>query len=321
MIFRAFLVFIPLLLAQTRAFAFVTRLKPSHAILSEAQQLVEGELDAELGDQLQLSVEPFLQVAGASSPRAATLIVKDGKFREKIFFYPGLNILKIQPAGGGWSLNRAYYLLGPKEEREKKWGNSSAVIFSQPQEARTESETIELKGAVTDPQLKALDIVCINAVDLLSPGPRQTVIHYYKTPVKNIQFSQQARLTEGLNMILAKPAGKPASYEQVQLKALVYDKANPGILLDEPRIQGKKITISGRTPGVNPKSLRMKVTALARSRDQGLFSVAELYQGELAVQGESFSLVVSLPEQELQPPLTVLVSYLDKASSKTILGW
>jgi len=250
-------------------------LEPSANSTVNSEIIVTGRVEAPFIDQLNLSVEPFIETKDAK-PKSSKISVINGYFNEKIKLTQGLNIIRLSTTGKKHETVKVVFLISPqKTETGEKIGKNSSIVFTSPKELKLNSENVKVTGVVTDPAIKSVDVVIMNTIDFLTtevtesnikePTEQQKQerkIEFKTSKVKNMQFELDIKLTEGLNIILARPGDKPVPVDKMQIMSLVYEKISEQVTLDEPEFDKGNIIIKGKVNKPDIKQVRINITAL-----------------------------------------------------------
>ncbi len=342
-----FLFFILWFSSLALANEIITVISPRDTSVFAKSQIVEGKVEGSFVKKLRLIVEPFLPKE-AEKNKSVIITVSGGYFREKVDLFPGLNIIKLSTLGGQHKVNKPIFLISARKPDEKllpieKWGSKSPIIFTSPQELKLATSNPVIKGVVTDPALKLIEVVIMNTMDFLVSQPeadqypenqtskissfKKGKIFYKEIPVENGQFSFPVELTEGLNIIIAKPRYDDVDLTNVQIKTLIYERLGAKIILDEPEVKNNDLILKGRI--INPigKKARVNVYALVEDElETGKIYPKTLVNKEIKINKDgTFILKTSLKTRgkiytiKSSPTITVWAD--GDIASKTLIKW
>jgi len=314
---------------------FITLLSPSVTSTKNSSQMVSGRVETDLVRQVSISVEPFTLKKSAGQPVVKAAVI-NGSFSEKVTLEPGLNIIRVS-AGRSEIAVPVYLISQQKKENasNENWGAQAQIVFTSPTEPKTNSREVSIKGVVTNPNITSIDAAIMNTMYFLSEdasaggdskgGPRK--IDYKSVPVKNMQFEIKAQLTEGLNVILARPDGKPAIADKIQIMSLVYEKVSEQLLLEEPQLEKGGVAIRGKVIAPGVRKVRLNITALVENElKPGVIAPVSLLDTTVNVESDgSFAYKASLQDKKgvytikYSPTITVFTE--NSSASKTLIKW
>jgi hypothetical protein len=332
------LIFNLFFLLPLEASNLISIISPLAISTEDAEQIVEGKVEESFISRLKLSVEPFLPRKG-EKPKTVIIEVKKGIFRENIILFPGLNIISISTLSGKHKQNKAIFLITHKHKKEnqfqtpiEQWGTNSPIVFTTPQTLKTNKPRVFIKGVITKPEIKTIKIMAINTMDFLTSKPisssREERIDYHEVKIKNLQFGFPVKLTEGLNIIIARPSllsTETIDPTILQIKTLIYEKLSSQILLDEPQMQDGTLIIKGKVTDPAIKKVRINVSALVKEEIRPGIQSKTLINKKIKVNNKGeFALKLALEKKGLyiiKSPPTINVWANGNNATKTILKW
>ena len=125
---------------------------------------------------------------------------------------------------------------------------------------------MEFQGLVNDDAVRALDVIVVNAESLSETVPGVPAVSR-RVRVERRTFTFTAMLSEGLNLILAKPAGVAVSPVEVQLKSVIYERTGAGLSLDEPSVVKNRLVLSGTVADRSRRTVLVRISALVERKD------------------------------------------------------
>lgn len=319
------LIFSPLPIRAAEESQLITLIAPSSIAVKTPRQVVEGMVDEPFITQLSLLVEPFITEKEA---QPIIIRVEDGHFREEVELEPGLNILTVSTLGGRHKVSQPIFWVTAKEKGQEKIGSNTPIVFVEPTGIKL-SEFPTLKGVVTDTGITSLQVVSLGFYEslLLTGEVKGDVkgskgkIGCYEVGVKDMTFSLPVTLSEGLNMVIARVAHKPASLAEIQMKVLVYERPSKRIVLEEPAVTDGKVVIAGKVTDPAIKEVTITISALVTSKDGE--AIKTLIRKKVKVgRGGKFSLKTRWGEDyTIKSSPTIAVTAGKERATKTLIKW
>ncbi len=323
-------------LLSLEASNLISIISPLAITTEDKEQIVEGKVEESFISRLKLSVEPFLPRKGEKQ-KSVIIEVKKGIFRETIILFPGLNIISISTLSGKHKQSKAIFLIAHKKENQfqtpiEQWGTNSPIVFTAPQTLKTNNPRVFIKGVITKPEIKTIKIMAINTMDFLTSKPisssHEERIDYHEVKIKNLQFGFPVKLTEGLNIIIARPSllsTETIDPTILQIKTLIYEKLSSQILLDEPQMQNGTLIIKGKVTDPAIKKVRINVSALVKEEIRPGIKPKTLINKKIKVNNKGeFTLKLALEKKGLyiiKSPPTINVWANGNNATKTLLKW
>ncbi len=330
------LIFNLLSLLPLEASNLISIINPLAISTEDAEQIVEGKVEESFISRLKLSVEPFLPRKGEKQ-KSVIIDVKKGIFRENIILFPGLNIISVSTLSGKHKQSKAIFLITHKKENQfqtpiEQWGTNSPIVFTAPQTLKTNKPKVFIKGVITKPEIKTIKIMAINTMDFLTSkaisSSREEKIDYQEVKIKNLQFDFPVTLTEGLNIIIARPSllsTETIAPTTIKIKTLIYEKISSQILLDEPQMQNGILIIKGKVTDPAVKKVLINVSALVKEEIRPGIHPKTLINKKVKVNNKgNFTLKLPLEKKGLytiKSPPTINVWANGNNATKTILKW
>lgn len=310
---------------------FINFILPKQATTTNPRQMVEGTIEQKSIKHLKLRVEPFINKKDLL-PVESIITVRDGYFKEEVTLLPGLNLIYIETMSRSIYAVKPIFLLSADGKDSNpaldEWGRQAQIVFTHPATLRLTEYRTTLKGVVTDPKIKTVGIIYMNVVHFLgnSGDIKEKPIFYQDVPVKNMVFECAIDLSEGLNIILARPLGQKAGFEDIQVKSLLYEKTSKIIVLSEPSFNSstRQITIKG-TVSKPMKSVDIEIKTLVceLNNPYKIFPVVLVSERVPTAKNGDFSISTSLKGNKYiikSPPIVSIIARGDRAS-KTLLKW
>lgn len=245
---------------------------------------------------------------------------------------PGINLIKVNAGSSGKNeITQPVFLIAQqKKESVGEWGSQAQLVFTAPEELKTNKENITIKGVVTNPNIASVDAVIMNTMYFLFEGSgkeNEGKIEYKSVSVKNMQFEIKAKLTQGLNVILARPDRKTAPVEKIQIMSLVYEKISNQVILDEPQLEKGNVIIKGKVSNNQIKKVRLNITALVENEFKpGQLAPRSLLDTNVQVDKDgSFYFKAPLQDKKgifsikYSPTITVFTE--GASATKTLIKW
>lgn len=186
------------------------------------------------------------------------------------------------------------------------------IAFVVPKELKVLGSTVAVKGAVFNPSIAEVDIALVNISELVreSLAPKKvqpkkkpwlSTLSYITIPVAGAFFQDTFVLREGVNAIVAKPAGVEPTEKTIQMKVIVLDKTSPFVELKYPETD--RLTqlkrISGRIKKKPyPQAVRITAEAIVTAEVKGekRYQLRKLLDVTTPAKKGVFDLPVSLSE-------------------------
>lgn len=310
----------------------ITIVSPSVSITQEAKQTIKGRVTKPSIKQVSLTQEVFLS-DGDEKIEPLIIPVKDGKFQASIVLSPGLNIITIRALNGITSQEVFFPIFLTHSEKNistEKLGKASPIVFTSPEGVKFNTSPV-IKGVVTDPLIKEIGVVMmnlpasvlLNSVVESEPYIPQTII-YKKVPVKNMSFRFSSTLSEGLNIIMAKPLSSKATIEAVQYKVMVYEKESKKIFLDEPRLEKNKVIVTGRVLDDSIKQVNIKIYALVEDIREDKEYIKTIIEKTIKVDNDkTFKMETRLESKRytIKSSPTIVVTTGKERTTRTLIKW
>lgn len=303
----------------------ITLIAPSSMAVKESRQVIEGMVDEPFVTQLSLLVEPFITEKKA---KPIIIRVEDGHFREEVKLEPGLNIITVSTLGRQHKVSRPIFWVTTEEKGKEKIGSSTSIVFVEPTRIKL-SEFPTLKGVVTDTSVTSLQVVTLGFYEslLLTGEVKGEIkssngnIRCSEVGVKDMTFSLPLTLSEGLNMVIARVAHKPATLAEIQMKVLVYERPSKKIVLEEPEMADGKVVIAGKVTDPAIKEVTITASALVSSEDGE--AIKTLFREKVKVgPGGKFSLKTKWGKNyTIKSSLTIAVTVGKERATKTLIKW
>jgi len=330
-LFAAFL--LPVLFVFPEAFAgnLITILNPAGTTVTQKEQLVEGSIEEPFIKSVLLTVEPFLAKDGEKAP-SRRIGIRDGNFSERISLFQGLNLIRISTLNGKELAVIPVVLISKDQSLLKdseNWGAQSQIFFTGPSESKINSSPADFKGMVGNPEIRSLDIVIVDTLDLMTGEQtrKSKGIQYLHVQVNKQQFSFSVTLKEGLNIVLAKPYGLPCDTGSMRMKSLIYEKASSNISVNEPEISGNKLLLAGKIAGNLNEKVVVRILALVEKKEEpGTISQETIFSKTVNTSSDgTFSFSVPWePGKEkytIKAFPTVYFYAGNESATKTLLNW
>ena len=314
----------------------ISIIKPFAVNTEDKYQIVEGKVEESFIKRLRLTVEPFLPKKGEKH-KSLIIGVKKGYFREKITLFPGLNIISVSTLSSKHKESKAIFLISPKKDIQsqiplEKWGTNSPVVFTSPQKLKVTAPDVLISGVITKPTVKLIKVIVINTMDFLinkSLPSQKERIDYKEVPIKNLQFSFSVKLTEGLNIIIARPSLLPEDSidpTAIQIKTLIYEKVSQKVLLNDPEMKDGILIIKGKVVNLTVKKVKITVSALVKEEIQPerIYPKTLINKNVKVSNTGDFILKAPLSKKGLytiKSPPTISVWANGNAATKTLLNW
>ena len=313
----------------------ISILRPSENATKNEKEIIEGRVLESFVRRLQLRIEPFVPEKD-DAPVEYTVIVRNGHFRKEVKLFPGLNIIRIATSGGKHETSKAVFRIHDEKKKDlmselEKWGTSSPVVFAAPRDLRIGEDSPTIRGVTTDPSLETIEVVVVNVFDFfmsdaLPPLVEERSIGYMSIGIKDLQFDFKPRLRVGLNMIMAKPAGRKSQLAEMQVKSLVYDRISDKVTIDGCTVENANVVVEGRITNSPGASVRAVVVALGREDAAGAVQPVVVFEKDVErTKKGMFSLSFSLSEEvlgyQIVSPPTVYIEGGKEIASYTILNW
>lgn len=318
-----------LLLSNLCQAELITLFRPAASKTKDSSLLVEGRVEDLPIRHLQLRVDPFIDGA----PTSQVIPVENGYFRAKVELSPGLNIISLSTLSGKHRFIKPILLLRKKQPGIGEFGKKASVFFTSPEALRA-SPPLFVKGVVTDPSIKKIEVAVMSIYESLPQGPDRFLtqwikkgifkgITYREVEIKDMNFSFPVEdLSEGLNMIVAKPAGLRAGYEDVQLKVVLHEIGSKQIILQEPVLSDNKVVIKGRMDDPSIKKAMLGIYALVE--EKGEESIRWIAEEQIKIKKNGvFELKVGLGKGDyiIKSSPTVVITAPGVRASRTLIKW
>ncbi len=302
--------------------------RPHAGSTVDAEVVVAGNVELSTIERLRLSVEPFLATAGRQS-FSRSLLVKNRRFREKVTLAPGLNIIRISTLGGKHQAARVLYLISERDASRRSlqdWGSASPVVFSSLNDLKVNTRRIELTGEVSDPAVKALDVVLLDTFDFFCASANEEKnIAYHQVAVKKGRFKFALKLERGLNIILAKPSGISAGEEDVRVKSVIYEAVSGRVTLDEPFVREGALVVTGQVLDAGVGTVDISVDCLVEQELRpGKIVPKTIIKRRLEVADDgSFRLEAQfrMERYTIKSPPSITVGAGGAVATKTLVNW
>ncbi len=330
------LIFNLFFLLPLEASNLIAIISPLAISTEDAEQTVEGKVEESFISRLKLSIEPFLPRKGEKQ-KSVIIDVQNGIFRENVILFPGLNIISVSTLSGKHKQSKAIFLITHKKENQfqtpvEQWGTNSPIVFTAPQTLKTNKPGVFIKGVITKPEIKKIKIMAINTMDFLTSkaisSSREERIDYQEVKIKNLQFDFPVTLTEGLNIIIARPgllSTEIIDPTTIKIKTLIYEKVSSQILLDEPQMQNGILIVRGKVTDPAVKKVLINVSALVKEEIRPGIHPKTLINKKVKVNNKGeFTLKLPLEKKGLytiKSPPTINVWANGNNATKTILKW
>ena len=260
--------------------------RPGEIVFSE-QVLVEGSVIIPSDKFIRIRVEPFIE---KKDYKAQDYIVPiTGKrFKKAVTVPSGISIITASTLDSRWSVSRPVLLFSTKQGlEEREWGKSSPIRFTEPAELNARQSPCNIKGRVADRSLKNIDVVILNLSEfqrLYSDRKEMPMLGYKKAEVRSGEFSMPVELSDGLNLIIARPEGSNVP-EFTQTKVLVYESVSPGISL-AAYVRDNSFLVSegnAKGPTATGRIVSIRVEALVRESEESPPSLKAVFEQEIPV--------------------------------------
>ncbi|MDI6791932.1 MAG: hypothetical protein QME81_03570 [bacterium] len=319
------LLLFPLPLWAAEESQLITLIAPSSAAVREAHQVVEGMVDEPFITRLSLLVEPFIT---EKEVEPIIVRVEEGRFREEVALEPGLNIITVSTLGGQHKVSQPIFWVTTKEKGKEKIGSNTPIIFVEPAGIKL-SAFPTLKGVVTDTSITSLQVVTLGFYEslLLTGEVKGEVkssngnIRCSEVGVKDMTFSLPLTLSEGLNMVIARPAHRPAGLATIQMKVLVYERPSEMLVLEEPKVVDGRVIIVGKATDPAIKEVTITASALVSVKDGE--AIKTLFRKKVKVgRGGKFRLKTGWGEDyTIKSSPTIAVTAGKERATKTLIKW
>jgi len=239
--------------------------RPETASVRAGPVIVEGTVETETARTVLITAEPF--VGRDTSPVRTRADVRDGRFAGSVQLTAGVYLLRV--TAGAEEFVRPVFVRDAARsafDRDAGWGTGSPVLFAAPRDVRTSRTPTEFQGLVNDDAVRALDVIVVGA-ESLSDAVSGEPAAYRRVPVERRTFAFSAMLSEGLNIVLAKPAGTAVSPAEVQLKSVIYERTGAGLSLDELSVVKNRLVLSGTVADRSRRTVLVRISALVERRD------------------------------------------------------
>jgi len=259
--------------------------RPGEIVFTE-QVLVEGSVVIPSDKFICVRVEPFIEKKDYKA-QDYIVAITGKRFKKAITVPSGISIITASTLDNRWSVSRPVLLFSTKKGlEEREWGKSSPIRFTEPAELNARQSPCNVKGRVADRSLKNIEVVILNLSEfqrLYSDRKEMPLLDYKKAGVKSGEFSMPVELSDGLNLIIARPEGSNVP-EFTQTKVLVYESASPRISLAASVQDNNMLVAEGNVKG--PAAVRIvsvRVEALVRESEDLPPSLKAVFEQEIPV--------------------------------------
>ena len=282
---------------------FIRIFEPAFFSTTQPKITVAGRIDEFRPKHLRLSITSFMEERKSSS----LIPVTDGRFREDIELFSGLNIITLTTLSGKIKAINPVFLVSKKEKKED-WGKTSSIIFTSPVGPRIKPPFL-VEGVVTDPEIKEIEVVVI--------GLYGQKIRHLVAPVSNMKFSfLLPDLSFGINIVLAKPGKSKVSPSEAQFLPLIFEPESDRLILKEPILEDGSILISGEVLLPSVRNVDISVWCLVSEKDGEL--AKRITKERIAVKKNgTFQTKIEIKEKLISSP-TIVIATPKMMASKTL---
>jgi|YNPBryBLVA2012_1023415.scaffolds.fasta_scaffold10467_3 hypothetical protein len=262
---RTFLVCAPLMLVSVAVSGSTIDITRPAASVRSGTVIIEGTVETETVRKVSITAEPF--VGRGTSPVRTRADVREGRFAGSLELAAGIYLLRV--TAGAEEFVRPIFIRDAARsafDRDAGWGVVSPVLFAAPRDVRTSRTPVEFQGLVNDDAVRALDVIVVGAESLSDAVPGAPAV-YRRVRVERRTFAFTAVLSEGLNLILAKPAGMAVSPAEVQLKSVIYERTGAGLTIEEPIVVKNRLVLNGAVADPSRRTVLVRISALVEQKD------------------------------------------------------
>jgi hypothetical protein len=282
---------------------FIRIFEPALFSTTKPRITVAGRVDEFRPKHLRLSVASFM----AGTKNSFLIPVAEGRFREEVELFPGLNIITLSTPSGKIKAINPIFLVS-KEEKKEDWGKTSPIVFTSPTKPRVKPPFL-VEGVVTDSRVREIEVVVI--------GLYGQKIRHLVAPVSNMKFSfLLSDLSFGINLILAKHGKSKANPSEVQFLPLIFEPEQTGLILKEPILEDNSIFISGDVLDSSVRKVDISIWGLVSEKDGEMVKRITTERVKIKKNG-TFQAKIELKEKLISSP-TIVVTAPKMMASKTL---